>query len=103
MKPHFSPETCSLLQGLMCMDPEKRLGASIDDANEIKSHSFFQSIDWDFVLSKAYDPPFKPKLSSFKDLTYFDKIFTNEPPKDSPTNGLGKKNENYSNFTYIKK
>lgn len=54
--------------------PEKRLGAANEGAEEIKNHSFFKDIDWNFVFAKAYEPPFKPKFTDTKDLNYFDRV-----------------------------
>ena len=44
MKPHFSVEAKSLLQGLLDKDSHRRLGASEEDANEIKRHPWFSKI-----------------------------------------------------------
>ncbi|KAJ9577924.1 hypothetical protein L9F63_025215, partial [Diploptera punctata] len=51
---------------------------------EIKSHSFFATIDWDKLLKKEIQPPFKPAVSRADDAFYFDKEFTSKTPKDSP-------------------
>lgn len=65
----MSPEAKDLLQGLLTPDPEKRLGHhSIDD---IKSHPFFQGLDFDQVLQRNIDPPFHPELSSASDTSCF--------------------------------
>jgi len=58
MKPWFSPNAASLLQGMLNNDPEYRLGKN--GAQEIKKHPFFSEIDWDKVFRKEIEPPFKP-------------------------------------------
>ena len=38
--------------GLLQRDPNKRLGGSIKDAQEIKGHPYFKDVDWDKVYNK---------------------------------------------------
>ncbi|XP_010883042.2 serine/threonine-protein kinase Sgk2b [Esox lucius] len=65
----------SLLRGLLERDCNKRLGRRRDLA-ELQDHTFFQSINWDDLLSRRVPPPFIPKLSSPCDVRYFDPEFT---------------------------
>lgn len=71
----------SLLQGLLCRDPKKRLG--INGAAEIKAHPFFAQIDWRRLMNKKYAAPFKPAVQSATDTSNFDDEFTSEVPADS--------------------
>jgi hypothetical protein len=41
--------------------------------------------------------PFKPSLESNKDIGYFDKMFTEEVMKETPTKQLG---DDYEGYTY---
>lgn len=50
---------------------------------EIKSHIFFATIDWDALYKKDIRPPFKPAVRE-DDAFYFDNEFTCKTPKDSP-------------------
>eukprot|EP00828_Plagiopyla_frontata_P020799 TRINITY_DN2668_c0_g1_i2.p1 TRINITY_DN2668_c0_g1~~TRINITY_DN2668_c0_g1_i2.p1 ORF type:complete len:146 (-),score=19.08 TRINITY_DN2668_c0_g1_i2:52-489(-) len=102
MKPYFSQEASSLLNGLLCVDPKRRLGYSNDDAQEIKSHPFFGEIDWDKILNKKYLAPFKPKVSGPLDLRHFDKMFTDETVRDTPMPSQGVNDQDYQGFTYVK-
>jgi p90 ribosomal S6 kinase len=52
-----------------------------DGVEEIKSHSFFATIDWDKLMKKEIYPPFKPAVSRADDAFYFDKEFTSKTPK----------------------
>ncbi|QRG38271.1 hypothetical protein FDK38_002673 [Candidozyma auris] len=72
-------EAKDLLTKLLQKDPANRL----DDSQEIKNHPFFQDIDWNKLLDKAYLPPFKPQVESLLDTSNFDHTFTNERPQDS--------------------
>ncbi|KAJ1961463.1 Serine/threonine-protein kinase, partial [Dispira parvispora] len=51
-----------LLRGLLTRDPTHRLGCN--GAHEIKNQPFFGEIDWNMLLAKKYDPPFKPSVAS---------------------------------------
>jgi hypothetical protein len=43
-------------------DPTKRLGAGRGDADDIKIHPFFRSVNWDDTLHKRIPPPFFPQI-----------------------------------------
>ncbi|KAJ1913534.1 Serine/threonine-protein kinase [Mycoemilia scoparia] len=70
-----------LLRGLLDRNPNTRLGNN--GALEIKQQPFFAEIDWDFLLGKKYEPPFKPSVASAIDTSNFDEEFTSEMPQDS--------------------
>lgn len=59
-----------LMKKLMCTDRKDRLGAGDNGAADIKSHAFFEGIDWD-NLTKA-DGPFMPKITNAESTDYFD-------------------------------
>ncbi len=78
---HISPKAKDLLHKLLNRDPESRLGAK--GADEIKSHPFFGDLNWEMLLARKYQPPFKPDVMSATDTSNFDPEFTSEVPKDS--------------------
>ncbi|KAK7870291.1 hypothetical protein R5R35_001013 [Gryllus longicercus] len=84
MPQFLSPEAQALLRALFKRNPANRLGAGPEGVEEIKSHSFFATIDWDKLYRKEIQPPFKPAVSRADDAFYFDKEFTSKTPKDSP-------------------
>jgi len=51
-----------------------RLGSSLEDAKEIKSHPFFKNIEWEQLKKKKNQPPFKPILKGKRDLSNFSKV-----------------------------
>lgn len=53
----LSKESKSLIIGLLNKNPNKRLGAGLRDAEEIKEHPFFYGIDWDAVAARKLNPP----------------------------------------------
>lgn len=50
MKKYFSKEATDLLLNLLEKDPTLRLGYGERDAEEIKEHPFFASVDWDKAM-----------------------------------------------------
>jgi len=84
MPQFLSPEAQSLLRMLFKRNPANRLGSGRDKVEEIKRHAFFNSIDWNKLLRKQVDPPFKPAATRAEDTTYFDTEFTSRTPRDSP-------------------
>lgn len=71
----LSQEGRNFVKGLLNRNPKHRLGAT-DDAEELKRHPFFNDIDWNLLAKKLITPPFKPKLKSATDVSYFDPEFT---------------------------
>ncbi|KAI0022457.1 protein kinase-like domain-containing protein [Xylariomycetidae sp. FL0641] len=72
----LSQEGRNFVKGLLNRNPKHRLGA-VEDAEELKRHPFFADVDWDVLGKKLITPPFKPKLKSETDVSYFDPEFTN--------------------------
>jgi serine/threonine protein kinase len=107
MKDSFSTEAKSLLTGLLERNPVRRLGSGTDDAYEIKKHPWFSEIDWNMLYRRQIEPPFKPTVTGAEDTRNIDKMFTNEPPRDTPmiNNGMGmngnKQGEHFDQFTYV--
>lgn len=84
MPQFLSHEAQSLLRMLFKRNPTNRLGSGVDGVEEIKRHEFFVTIDWNKLLRKEIDPPFKPAVSRAEDAIYFDSEFTSRTPRDSP-------------------
>uniref|UniRef100_A0A672HKF0 Ribosomal protein S6 kinase n=1 Tax=Salarias fasciatus TaxID=181472 RepID=A0A672HKF0_SALFA len=47
-------------------------------------HPFFRHINWDDLLNRRVEPPYKPQLHSDEDVSQFDTRFTRQTPVDSP-------------------
>lgn len=71
MLPGFSEEATGLLEGLLEIDPEKRLGYGPDDADEIMGHPFFDSVDWNELEKLERTPPYVPNLLNEEDTSNF--------------------------------
>ena len=72
----MSPEAKELIEKLIEIEPEKRLGYNSSD--EIRNSAFFKEVDFEKVYNKEYRPPFKPRLNGELDLKYFDINFTED-------------------------
>lgn len=81
MPQFLSQEAQSLLRVLFKRNPANRLGAGPEGVNEIKTHSFFATIDWEKLYQKEIQPPFKPAVSRADDAFYFDSEFTSKTPR----------------------
>ncbi|KAI0087835.1 AGC/Akt protein kinase [Irpex rosettiformis] len=76
----------SILTGLLTRDPHHRLG--VNGADDIKKHAFFaKHLDFNKLLKKEIQPPFKPSVTSPVDVSNFDTVFTAEQPLDSVVEG----------------
>ena len=56
----FSPELQSLLSGLLERKPAARLGCQGRGAEEVKSHAFFATLDWNAASLVKLSPPVVP-------------------------------------------
>jgi serine/threonine protein kinase len=72
-----------LCSRLLNKNPLERLGAGPADAEEIKSHEWFEDINWAKMENKMLNPPYKPQLDSMEDVKHFPPEFTKQ--KLSPT------------------
>uniref|UniRef100_A0A8C8IQ63 protein kinase C n=1 Tax=Oncorhynchus tshawytscha TaxID=74940 RepID=A0A8C8IQ63_ONCTS len=81
----LSVKAASVLKGFLNKDPKERLGCQDQTGfADIKSHTFFRSIDWDQLEKKQMAPPFKPQITDDYGLENFDTQFTNEPVQLTP-------------------
>ncbi|KAG5282504.1 hypothetical protein AALO_G00056740 [Alosa alosa] len=81
----LSVKAASVLKGFLNKDPKERLGCQVQTGfTDIKSHTFFRSIDWEQLEKKEVTPPFKPQITDDYGLDNFDTQFTNEPVQLTP-------------------
>jgi serine/threonine protein kinase SCH9 len=77
----------SLFIQLLNRNPKHRLGAQ-RDAEELKAHPFFSSIDWLALSRKQVTPPFKPNVESDESTANFDPEFTSANVYDAELTGV---------------
>eukprot|EP00475_Leptophrys_vorax_P006543 TRINITY_DN1405_c0_g1_i1.p1 TRINITY_DN1405_c0_g1~~TRINITY_DN1405_c0_g1_i1.p1 ORF type:complete len:544 (+),score=155.01 TRINITY_DN1405_c0_g1_i1:39-1670(+) len=66
--PRLSEECRDLISQLLVREPSKRLGSGVlgtglTDVDEVKTHKFFDGLDWDKVFAKEIEPAYKPEIS----------------------------------------
>ncbi|KAK4471858.1 hypothetical protein MN116_005247 [Schistosoma mekongi] len=59
-----------ILSRLLIKDPTSRLGGGVQDVLEVMAHLFFASVDWDRLITKDIQPPWKPDVINEKDTKY---------------------------------
>jgi len=80
----ISCKSQSLVNELLQLDVEHRLGGYEADFDLIRGHEFFQGIDWSLGGLRQIRPPFVPNLQSPTDVSHFDEEHT----KDSKDTGV---------------
>ena len=84
----LSDNAKDLIKKLLIKKQDKRLGVN-KGFEEIKVHPFFQGFDFDALIAKKIEPPFKPVLTGSLDISNFDEEFTSE---DIATSVIPEKN-----------
>ncbi|XP_041964574.1 ribosomal protein S6 kinase beta-2-like isoform X2 [Alosa alosa] len=103
LPPYLTPDARDMIKKLLKKSPSQRLGSSKADCEDIKKHPFFRHVNWDDLLNKSIEPPYKPTLQSDEDVSQFDSRFTRQTPVDSPddTTLSGSADHAFSGFTYV--
>ena len=84
-------------------DPKERLGYGTEGGADIRSHAFFEKINWKKLLAKEVKPDFVPTVRSKTDTSNVDVQFTSEPVVDSVADktALGAADAaKFDNFTF---
>ncbi|XP_011308947.1 ribosomal protein S6 kinase beta-1 [Fopius arisanus] len=100
---YLTPDARDLIRKLLKRQVAQRLGSGPEDAKQIMSHNFFKHINWQDVISRKLEPPFKPALKSADDTSQFDEQFTQTVPVDSPVESTLSESANliFQGFTYV--
>ena len=103
MPEYITLEAKDLISLLLVTNPKKRLGYGPEGSIKIKAHPYFEGINWDDAWNRKLTPPFVPNLKGETDLTYFDKMFTDEKIEGSKESEVRSSIENidYQGFTYV--
>jgi serine/threonine protein kinase len=100
MPAYLSPSCQNLLYGLLERDPKRRLGYA-NDGEELRSHPWFASIDWQVLYDKRIPAPFRPKnVGGVEDTQNVDDEFKRLPAADTPSGSLRTKID-FEGFTYM--
>lgn len=79
----FSDDARSLLRGLICRNPAKRLGSGPCGAQEIMDHPFFSSVDWEKLYKREVPVPFRPVVKSDGEVNNVPEFFKRQEVVDS--------------------
>eukprot|EP01114_Cavostelium_apophysatum_P022837 TRINITY_DN8401_c0_g1_i1.p1 TRINITY_DN8401_c0_g1~~TRINITY_DN8401_c0_g1_i1.p1 ORF type:complete len:439 (-),score=67.10 TRINITY_DN8401_c0_g1_i1:61-1272(-) len=81
---YYGADCQGIVNRLLDRDVSKRLG-STNGAAEVKSHKFFAGTNWNKLLHKEIDPPFRPKIAKgTMDIGNFDEEYVLQGIADSP-------------------
>lgn len=69
---------------------------------EIKTHAFFQQMDWKALEALKLEPPYHPRMISDEDVQAFDHQFTSMTPRLTPVDcgGPASIRNYFSGFTF---
>nr|XP_037868180.1 conventional protein kinase C isoform X3 [Bombyx mori] len=94
----LSKEAKDACKSFLSKNPQKRLGCGARGEEDVRTHAFFRRIDWARVEARDVQPPFKPKIKHRKDVSNFDKQFTQEKTELTPTDKLFMMNLDQTEF-----
>ncbi|XP_074031260.1 ribosomal protein S6 kinase beta-2 [Leptinotarsa decemlineata] len=100
---YLNRDTRDFLRRLLKRQVASRLGSGPEDANEIIRHPYFRSTNWDDVINRRCEPPYKPMVNGHDDVSQFDTKFTRQPPIDSPVDSVLSASVDliFKGFTYV--
>ena len=100
---YLTSDAKDLLKKLLRRHSKSRLGAGPNDDKDVCKHAFFKHINWNDLLHRQVEPPFKPLLQNEEDASLFDTRFTKQIPIDSPDNCPLSESANqvFKGFTYV--
>ncbi|XP_033747555.1 ribosomal protein S6 kinase beta-1-like [Pecten maximus] len=103
LPPYLTNEARGLIKKLLKKSPTERLGGGADDSKPLKHHAFFRHIDWNDLIQRKVEPPFKPSVMNEEDVSQFDTKFTRQTPVDSPDDTVLSESANqvFLGFTYV--
>lgn len=92
--PDTDPDLADYLSKLLTKDPDQR-----PSFEELKSHPYFQSLDWDKVYNKEYELDYVPVIDDITKPNTFDPEFTTQLPIDSYAHNFV--DNNIDGFSYV--
>lgn len=109
---YFSPTAMDFLQRVLVKNPRLRLGCGNEGPLEIMRHPWFAGIDWEALLQRRMEPPFKPQTAAAigdsganADLQYVPNVFKQQEVADSPVVGVlgssGVQAMHFEDFSYM--
>ncbi|XP_028304560.1 ribosomal protein S6 kinase beta-2-like [Gouania willdenowi] len=103
LPPYLTIDARDLIKKLLKKNSAQRLGSGKADCADIQKHPFFRHIEWEELLNRKMEPPYKPQLLSDEDVSQFDSRFTRQTPVDSPDDARLSHSAElaFAGFTYV--
>ena len=98
-KYNLSDDAKDIIKKLLNKNPNERLGNK-NEIDEIKTHPFFSTIDFELIENKKIPAPFIPNINDNKDVKYFEEEYINEDIENKfiPENKMDLINNNQDKF-----
>jgi len=68
---NFSADVRDLIRQMLTLDRKKRMG-KLDDGDDVKKHTWFDGMNWEHILERRIQPPYKPEVKCVDDTSMFD-------------------------------
>lgn len=81
--PPISEKAQNIISSFCTVDRSRRLGNISGNANAVKSHPFFEGINWDALLDRQIPPPIVPQVRFPGDAQCFD-LYPEDDGKREP-------------------
>ncbi|CAE7744265.1 Rps6ka4 [Symbiodinium microadriaticum] len=69
---YVPPLACDFVRSLLNVSETNRLGYGVDGLENVKSHVFFEGIDWEKLVTKHQEPPFLPDLQVTNEIPLYE-------------------------------
>jgi atypical protein kinase C iota type len=101
----LSVKAAQVLKGFLNKNPTERLGCHPQTGfQDIVSHAFYKTVDWELLKLRQLTPPYKPRIDSDRDPSNFDPQFVVEPTEftpDDPSTLAAIDQTEFEGFEYI--
>jgi serine/threonine protein kinase len=94
----LAPEASNFIGGLLTVDCRTRLGCGRTLMRDVKTHPWFDGLDWGMLLERRVRPPFAPKISNPLDTKNFEPYDEHENDIDTFEQPLDTLDELFNNF-----
>lgn len=97
---HFTVTAKNVLLRLLDKEASQRLGSK--GAQEIKMSEFFMPLDFQKLIGREIEAPFKPEVSNEEDTKYVPKAYLAAKPEDSIDHSSSKQKhiQHFQDFTF---
>ena len=94
-EPPISPNAQNVIRSFCTVDRSRRLGNLIGGTQQVKSHPFFEGIDWDALYRRQIRPPIQPNVRFPSDAQCFDVYPEDDGKRDPYTDELARQYDRY--------